>query len=229
MVRVARPFYKLWFRSEVRGLDKFPSGGALIVSNHSGGSICMGRADLLGRLLREVRLRPSALHPRPRHPVPEAGHRAADANGHDPRHAATTPRRPCARARRSSFSPAGPTTRLRPTWEQSTIDFGGRTGYVTTAIEAGVPIVPAVSIGGQETQLFLTRGTWLAKRLGLKRLARLEEMPVSHRVPVRAEHRSASTFRFRPRSSPRSWSRSTSPPSSARTPTLPRSTRTFAR
>ncbi len=39
----------------------------------------------------------------------------------------------------------------------------GRTGYVRTAIEAGVPIVPVVSIGGQETQLVLTRGESLAK------------------------------------------------------------------
>src|SRR6202035_2839239 len=28
---------KRWFRSEVRGLDAFPLGGALVVSNHSGG------------------------------------------------------------------------------------------------------------------------------------------------------------------------------------------------
>ena len=37
IVTLGRPIYKLWFRSEVRGLDQFPDGGALIVSNHSGG------------------------------------------------------------------------------------------------------------------------------------------------------------------------------------------------
>lgn len=37
LVTLARPVYKLWFRSEVRGLDRFPDGGALVVSNHSGG------------------------------------------------------------------------------------------------------------------------------------------------------------------------------------------------
>ena len=32
------PFINRWFRSEVRGLDHIPTGGgALIVSNHSGG------------------------------------------------------------------------------------------------------------------------------------------------------------------------------------------------
>jgi 1-acyl-sn-glycerol-3-phosphate acyltransferase len=45
-----------------------------------------------------------------------------------------------------------------------------------------VPIVPAVSIGGQESQLFLNRGTWLAKRLGLKRL-RSDILPVTVGFP----------------------------------------------
>lgn len=61
-------------------------------------------------------------------------------------------------------------------------DFHGRKGYVRTAIEAGVPIVPAVSIGGEETQLFLTRGAWLAKQLRLKRL-RTEILPLALGFP----------------------------------------------
>jgi 1-acyl-sn-glycerol-3-phosphate acyltransferase len=80
--------------------------------------------------------------------------------------------------------PGGDNDAQRPTWQQSTIDFSGRTGYAATAIEAGVPIVPIVSIGGQETQLFLTRGTWLAKRLGVKRLTRVEQVPVSFGFPL---------------------------------------------
>jgi 1-acyl-sn-glycerol-3-phosphate acyltransferase len=45
-----------------------------------------------------------------------------------------------------------------------------------------VPIVPVVSIGGQETQLFLTRGDRLAKRLGLHRM-RLDILPVTVGLP----------------------------------------------
>jgi 1-acyl-sn-glycerol-3-phosphate acyltransferase len=45
-----------------------------------------------------------------------------------------------------------------------------------------VPIVPIVSIGAQESQLFLTRGNWLAKRLGLQRL-RAEILPVTFGFP----------------------------------------------
>ena len=65
---------------------------------------------------------------------------------------------------------------------RTSIDFDGRTGYVRTAIEAGVPIVPMVSIGGQETQLFLARGDSIARRLGLKRL-RVEILPISIGFP----------------------------------------------
>ena len=44
--------------------------------------------------------------------------------------------------------------------------------------------MPTVSIGGQEAQLFLTRGTWLAKRLGpIARLARTKIVPVSFGFP----------------------------------------------
>jgi 1-acyl-sn-glycerol-3-phosphate acyltransferase len=79
--------------------------------------------------------------------------------------------------------PGGDYDAYRPTLSENVIDFNGRKGYVSSAIEAGVPIVPAVSIGGQETQLYLTRGTWLAERLGIKRLLRSAILPVSFGFP----------------------------------------------
>ena len=45
-----------------------------------------------------------------------------------------------------------------------------------------MPIVPTVSIGGQETQLFLTRGNWLAKKLGITK-ARMDILPISVGFP----------------------------------------------
>jgi hypothetical protein len=41
-----------------------------------------------------------------------------------------------------------------------------------------VPIVPVVTIGGQETALFLTRGERLARALQLDRLFRLKTLPI---------------------------------------------------
>lgn len=78
--------------------------------------------------------------------------------------------------------PGGVYDSYRPTLTQNVVDFSGRTGYVRTAMEADVPIVPAVSIGGQESQLFLTRGTWLANRLGLRRL-RSDILPLTLGFP----------------------------------------------
>jgi 1-acyl-sn-glycerol-3-phosphate acyltransferase len=46
-----------------------------------------------------------------------------------------------------------------------------------------VPIVPVVSIGGQETALFLTRGEGLAKLLRVDRMFRLKVLPISLSLP----------------------------------------------
>ncbi len=46
-----------------------------------------------------------------------------------------------------------------------------------------MPIVPVVSIGGQETALFLSRGEWLARLLGVDRMFRLKVLPISLAIP----------------------------------------------
>ncbi|MGA9489812.1 MAG: glycerol acyltransferase, partial [Mycobacterium sp.] len=48
---------------------------------------------------------------------------------------------------------------------------------------AGVPIVPMVSIGGQENQLHLARGAALARLLRLPQLTRLATLPISFGFP----------------------------------------------
>ena len=53
--------------------------------------------------------------------------------------------------------PGGDFDAMRPTLSQNVIDFNGRTGYVRTAIDAGVPIVPVVSIGGRNAVLLDAR------------------------------------------------------------------------
>ena len=63
------------------------------------------------------------------------------------------------------------------------VDFDGRKGFLRLALEHDVPIVPVVSIGGQETALFLTRGEGLAKLLRLDRMFRLKVLPISLALP----------------------------------------------
>jgi len=166
----------------VRGVESIPpTGDALVASNHSG-----------GMLTPDVLIFASAFYnafgyKRPLYtlghdglflgPLSEWMTRVGDI------HAS---RQNSAAALRSGgivlTFPGGVYDAYRPTLAQNVIDFNGRVGYVKTAIDAGVPIVPTVSIGGQESQLFLNRGTWLAKRLGLKRL-RSDILPLTLGFP----------------------------------------------
>jgi len=79
--------------------------------------------------------------------------------------------------------PGGDYEVFRPSWERHKVDFGGRKGYVRLARDAGVPIVPIASVGGQETALFLDRGQWLAKLLMVDKLLRLKSVPISLALP----------------------------------------------
>jgi len=79
--------------------------------------------------------------------------------------------------------PGGDWETHRPSWEGDKIDFAGRKGFIRLALDAGVPIVPVVAIGGQETALFLSRGAGLARALRLDRMLRLKVLPVSIALP----------------------------------------------
>jgi len=79
--------------------------------------------------------------------------------------------------------PGGDWETHRPSWRGNEIDFAGRKGFIRLALDAGVPIVPVVSIGGQETALFLSRGGGLARALRLDRLLRLKVLPISIALP----------------------------------------------
>ncbi len=178
-----RPILKGYHRAEVRGLDTFPAGGALVVSNHSGGLFAMdvpvfasGFYDRFGydrpvyTLSHDVLMvGPTGNFFKKTGFIP-ANHENAD------------------EALRSGgvvvVFPGGDYDVYRPTLRANKIDFGGRTGYVKAALNNGVPIVPTVAIGGQESQLFLTRGTEVAKALGpIARMFRAKIMPVSFGFP----------------------------------------------
>lgn len=79
--------------------------------------------------------------------------------------------------------PGGDYEVFRPSWQRNVVDFDGRKGYVQLAREAGVPIVPVASVGGQETALFLDRGQWLARLLRVDKLLRLKSVPISLALP----------------------------------------------
>ena len=98
--------------------------------------------------------------------------------------------------------PGGDYDVYRPTTARNKIDFGGRTGYVKAALNAGVPIVPMVGIGGQESQMYLTRGTEVAKLLAPRQaVARQDPAGVVSASRSACRRCSRSTCRCPPRSS----------------------------
>ncbi|MGH3677752.1 MAG: lysophospholipid acyltransferase family protein [Mycobacterium sp.] len=182
LIGAAAPIAKHWFRFQAQGMAALsPTGGALVVSNHSG-----------GMLTPDVLIFAAAFYDhfgydRPLYTLGHDGLFVGPMSDWLTRIGVIPASRSAAAdALRSGgivlVFPGGVYDSYRPTLAENVIDFNGRTGYVKTAIEAGVPIVPAVSIGGQESQLFLTRGTWLAKRLGLNRL-RSDILPVTFGIP----------------------------------------------
>src|SRR6202012_1629190 len=176
------PLIKRGYRAEVRNVENLPPVGcSLVVSNHSG-----------GMLTPDVLIFSPAFYERFGYdrPVYTLGHYGLFMGPLDSwlrRLGVIEARRENAAAALQSGAvvpvfPGGDCDPYRPTFSATTIAFNGRTGYVKTAIEAGAPIVPTVSIGAQETQLFLTRGNWLARKLGLTR-ARMDILPVSFGFP----------------------------------------------
>ncbi|ACC43677.1 lysophospholipid acyltransferase family protein [Mycobacterium marinum] len=182
VIGAVTPVIKRWFRSEVRGLESFPpTGGVLVVSNHSGGVLTPDWNVLAPALYGKFG------YQRPLYTLAHYGVFITPFRASLGRlgviHA--SPDNATAALRSGGVVlvfPGGDYDAFRPTLAQNVIDFGGRTGYVRAAMRAGAPIVPAVSIGGQETQLFVSRGNWLAKRLGLKRI-RIEILPITIGLP----------------------------------------------
>ncbi|MBX7449398.1 1-acyl-sn-glycerol-3-phosphate acyltransferase [Mycolicibacterium sp. 3033] len=171
-----------YFRPEVRGVHKLPArGAALIVSNHSAGMwtpdfpiVAAAFYDMFGYDRPLYCLAHNAMFAGPMDRwMPRLG--VVHANHHNVANALK------AGAVVMVF-PGGDYDVYRPTFSSTAIDFNGRTGYVTAAINAGVPVVPLVSIGGQETQFFLTRGGELARRLGLGRV-RINILPLAIGFP----------------------------------------------
>lgn len=184
VMTILRPFLRRYFRTQVRGLENVPpAGGALLVSNHSGGQFAVDVPILAVEFYEKFG------YDRPIHTLShdmifvgpigtvllKTGFIRAN-----PENAANALRA----GHLVVVFPGGDYDAMRPTLRQNTIDFAGREGYVRTAIEAGVPIVPAVSIGGQENQLYLIRGTGIAKLLGpIARAARAKIVPLSFGFP----------------------------------------------
>jgi 1-acyl-sn-glycerol-3-phosphate acyltransferase len=173
----------LWYRGEVRGLGNIPDQGpVLLVGNHSGGNMTPDTVvftlafntyfgversfyQLAHNLVLSMPGLPSLRKFGTVAASPENARKALESGA------------------ALLVYPGGDYEVHRPSWERNRVDFDGRQGFLRLALAQNVPIVPVVSIGGQETALFLTRGERLAKLFALDRLFRLKVLPISIALP----------------------------------------------
>src|SRR5438270_13968112 len=163
-----------YFRAEVEGLENIPAEGpVLLVGNHSGGNLTpdtlvftlafntyFGVERRFCQLAHNLVLAMPQLASLRKYGTvaasPENSHKALDSGA------------------ALLVYPGGDYEVHRPSWESGRVDFNGRKGFIRLALAKNVPIVPVVSIGGQETALFLSRGEWLARLLRLDKIFRLK-------------------------------------------------------
>ncbi|MCW2778965.1 MAG: 1-acyl-sn-glycerol-3-phosphate acyltransferase [Frankiales bacterium] len=173
----------LWFRAEARHLERIPATGpVLLVGNHSGGNmtpdtlvLTLAFTSYFGVERRFYQLAHNLVVQ-----APGAGMLrkfGTVAASHENAHKAL------ATGAALLVYPGGDHEVFRPSWQRHVVDFGGRKGFLRLALQEGVPIVPVVGIGGQETALFLSRGEWLVKLLRLDKTFRLKALSVSLALP----------------------------------------------
>ena len=173
----------LWYRAEVRNMGNVPEQGpVLLVGNHTGGNMSP-----------EVIVLPLAFSTYfgVERPFYQLAHNLVLASPAGPflrRYGAMAASHEHAEeALRAGAAvlvfPGGDWEVHRPSWERNKVDLAGRRGFIKLALKANVPVVPVVTIGGQETALFLSRGAWLAKLTGADRYLRLKVLPISLSLP----------------------------------------------
>jgi 1-acyl-sn-glycerol-3-phosphate acyltransferase len=173
----------IWFRGEVRNLGNIPEDRAvLMVGNHSGGNLTpdthlltLAFYTYFGVERPFYQLAHNLVLASPLGPILRRYGTVAASHEH------------AQQALREGAAllvyPGGDWEVHRPTWEGGKVDFNDRKGFIRLALNEGVPIVPVVSAGGQETALVLSRGDWLARLLQLDKLFRLKVLPLTVAPP----------------------------------------------
>jgi 1-acyl-sn-glycerol-3-phosphate acyltransferase len=167
-----------WFRPDIRGLERVPrEGPVLVVGNHTGGA--SSPEILISQLAFSAYFGVERPHYQLAHrmvlnsPVGSMVRRFGTVEADQANAEAALD----AGAMVTVF-PGGDHEVFRPSWQSAKVDFVGRTGFLRLALRKGVPIVPMVTLGGQETALFLSRGERLARVTRADRAMRLKTIPI---------------------------------------------------
>jgi 1-acyl-sn-glycerol-3-phosphate acyltransferase len=172
-----------YFDLSIRGLEQVPDSQVMVVSNHSGGTTI---PDVWGFASAWYK------HFGPNRPLHILAHELLFAVPPFARiferlgvlrASRETARKVLAHDRDLLIYPGGDIETWRPYSKRYQLDFAGRTGYARLAVEMQLPIVPVAHAGAHETLRVLTSGRWLARAVGLHRLARAEVWPIHLSVP----------------------------------------------
>ena len=161
-------YYRYWFRCEVEGIENVPaSGGALLVSNHSGA--LPPDAAMIGKAIREEHPHGRPLNITVEHffkgypgfsmLLPKIGCVAA--------HPANVHRLLCDEQQLVLVFPEGRKGTEKLYKERYRLRRFGRGGFVEAAMRARVPIVPVCVVGAEEAAPVFAQAKLLEKLTGL--------------------------------------------------------------
>jgi 1-acyl-sn-glycerol-3-phosphate acyltransferase len=171
-------YYRYWFRVEPEGVENVPSsGGALLVSNHSGA--LPPDAPMIMQSIRNEHSSPRPLYMLGEHwfkGYPGVG-MLANKIGLVPAHSANAQRLLRDEGRLVLVFPEGQKGSRKLFWQRYRLRRFGRGGFVKTAIRAGVPIVPVAVVGAEEAMPIFAHVPLL------QRLTGLIYFPINHAFP----------------------------------------------
>lgn len=180
---VLAPFFEHYHQLDVRGLDRVGPGAALVVGNHNGGIMAPDMFALMvafwsarGTEEPAYGLMHDLVYKIP--VVRDALSRMGAVAAHP-----DTALRLLARGAKVLVYPGGDLDAFKAWERRHEIVFGERRGFIRLALRARAPIVPVVSVGAHEGFHVLSDGVELAQRTGLKRLFRLEALPIALGLP----------------------------------------------
>ncbi|CAL9493296.1 lysophospholipid acyltransferase family protein [Streptomyces sp. enrichment culture] len=166
LMSLLRPLYEKYFRVEVRGVENIPAeGGALVVANHSGTvpldglmmQVAVHDHHPAGRHLRLLAADLVFMLPVVSELARKAGHTLACAEDAE---------RLLQRGEVVGVMPEGFKGIGKPFSERYKLQRFGRGGFVSTALRAGVPIVPCSIVGAEEIYPMVGNSRTLARLLG---------------------------------------------------------------
>ncbi|MFE9043075.1 lysophospholipid acyltransferase family protein [Streptomyces sp. NPDC007818] len=167
LMSLLRPLYEKYFRVEVKGVENIPEkGGALIVANHSGTvpldglmmQVAVHDHHPAGRHLRLLAADLVFVLPVVNELARKAGHTLACAEDAE---------RLLRAGEVVGVMPEGFKGIGKPFSERYKLQRFGRGGFVSTALRAGVPIVPCSIVGAEEIYPMIGNAKTLARLLGL--------------------------------------------------------------